>query len=38
VIRHDSKKEISAASFIAVEIDETTDVTKERVVGIPTYP
>lgn len=31
VIRNDSKKEISAAPFVAVEVDETTDVLRISV-------
>ncbi|XP_061775076.1 zinc finger MYM-type protein 1-like isoform X1 [Nerophis ophidion] len=34
VIRNDIKKEISAAPFVAVEVDETTDVTNQAQISV----
>uniref|UniRef100_A0A3P8UM16 DUF4371 domain-containing protein n=1 Tax=Cynoglossus semilaevis TaxID=244447 RepID=A0A3P8UM16_CYNSE len=34
VIRKDIKKEVSAASFVAVEVDETTDITNKAQISV----
>ena len=34
VIRNDIKKEINAASFVAAEVDETTDVTNKAQISV----
>ena len=34
VIRNDIKKEINAAPFLAVEVDETTDVTNKAQISV----
>ena len=34
VIRNDIKNEINAASFVAVEVDETTDVTNKAQISV----
>ncbi|XP_061925575.1 zinc finger MYM-type protein 1-like isoform X1 [Entelurus aequoreus] len=34
VVRNDIKKEISAAPFVAVEVDETTDVTNQAQISV----